>query len=301
MMFDWWRTGGRLSGRPATGRGVARWWWLVLLPWLLLGCQSQQAGTMALDGPPLRVCAGENELPYSDREGRGFENAIARELGEALGRPVRFVWWQDARFVVRNYLNAGKCDLMIGVDPGHPELTTSRPYYRSGYVFVTRKGVEVSDWDDPLLQRAGHIAFVPHSPAEVMLRKIGRYADMFFYMNELVDFKSRRNKYVRWEPQRLVGDVLSGKAEVAILWAPEAARYVRDAGGRLTMRLIPDHQTDRRGDPVPQRYSVALGVRKGDEALRRDLERALAARRGAILDILKAEGIPLLPEPVAKR
>lgn len=275
-----------------------RGWGSLLSLMLVAGCQSHpQTATVAFQGPPLKVCAGENEMPYSNRQGEGFENAIARELGKALGRPVEFVWWRDARFVVRDYLNAGKCDVMIGVDADNPLVDTTTPYYRSGYVFVTRKGVEVTDWDDPLLQRAERIAFVPHGPAEVMLRKIGRYEDMFFYLNELVDFKSRRNQYVRWEPKRLVSDVLSGKAEVAVLWAPEAARYVRDAGGRLTMHLIPDHQTDRRGDPVPHHYSVSLGVRKGDQGLLKDLERALAQRRDAILSILQAEGIPLLPLP----
>ncbi|BCX89251.1 mxaJ protein [Methylomarinovum tepidoasis] len=270
------------------------WWGMVCL--CLLGCQGQPAReAAALPGPPLRVCAGENELPYSNRAGEGFENAIARELGQALRRRVEFVWWRDARFVVRNYLDAGKCDVIIGVDADNPLVETTTPYYRSGYVFVTRKGVTVRDWDDPLLQQAGRIAFVPYSPAEIMLRKIGRYADMFFYMNELVDFKSRRNKYVRWEPKRLIGDVLSGKAEVGVLWAPEAARYVRDADGRLQMQLIPDHQTDRRGDPVPQHYSVALGVRKGDGSLRQALQRALEKQRYAIRAILEAEGIPLLP------
>ncbi len=271
--------------------------WLMVLA-VLSGCQSGPAASSratVTTGEPLKVCAGENELPYSNRKGEGFENAIARELGRELGRPVSFVWWRDARFVVRDYLNTGRCDVMIGVDVDNPLVYTTAPYYRSGYVFVTRRGVTVRDWNDPFLQRARRIAFVPHSPAEVMLRKIGRYTDMFFYMNELVDFKSRRNKYVRWEPERLVGDVLSGKAEVAVLWAPEAARYVRDAGGRLHMTLIPDHQTDRRGEPVPHRYSIALGVRRGNEALRRELEAALKRRRRAILAILEAEGIPLLP------
>lgn len=156
----------------------------ILLLALLSGCQTTgNSGRAALDqksAEPLRVCAGENELPYSNRDREGFENAIAEVLGKALNRPVEYVWWQDARFVVRDYLNAGKCDVIIGADPEDPRLATTEPYYRSGYVFVTRKGTEVKDWDDPQLRQAERIAFVPHSPAEVMLRKIGRYEEMFF-------------------------------------------------------------------------------------------------------------------------
>ncbi|GAB4354365.1 MAG: substrate-binding domain-containing protein [Methylohalobius crimeensis] len=268
-----------------------------LLLVLLSGCQTAgNSGLASLESAkPLRVCAGENELPYSNREREGFENAIAEELGEAIKRPVEYVWWQDARFVVRNYLNAGKCDVIIGADPGDPRLATTEPYYRSGYVFVTRQGMEVQDWDDPALQQAERIAFVPHSPAEVMLRKIGRYEDMFFYMNELVDFESRRNKYVRWDPARLVGDVASGKAQVAAMWGPSAARYIKQSRQPLEMHLVPDRQSDRKGEAVPHHYSVALGVRKDDEALRRALDKALAQKRKEIEAILKREGMPLLP------
>lgn len=114
-------------------------------------------------------------------------------------------------------------------------------------------------------------------------------------MNELVDFESRRNKYIRWEPARLVGDVVSGKAQVAAMWGPEAARYVKQSRQLLEMHLIPDRQSDRQGKPVPHHYSVALGVRKDDESLREALQTALVRKREEIGVILRREGMPLLP------
>ena len=117
-------------------------------------------------GPALKVCAAENDLPYSDKEGRGFENRLAEYLGRELGRPVEYVWWSDPRYFVRDQLDRGLCDVVMGVDTGDPRMLTSTPYYRSGYVFVYRKDKTpaVKDWDSAYLKTAGRIAFMPDTP-----------------------------------------------------------------------------------------------------------------------------------------
>ena len=48
-------------------------------------------------------------------------------------------------------------------------------------------------------------------------------------MKSLTGFKSKRNQYVRVPPTRIVGDVADGKADFAIVFAPEVARYVKAA------------------------------------------------------------------------
>ncbi|CAL1238803.1 methanol oxidation system protein MoxJ [Candidatus Methylocalor cossyra] len=246
----------------------------------------------------LRVCAAENELPYSDREGRGFENRLAELLAGELGRKVENVWWQDPRYFIRDLLDRGLCDVVMGVDSGDPRLRTSEPYYRSGYVFVYRKekGIAVRDFDDPVLGRAKHIAFMPDTPAETLLKKVGRYYDQFSYLQSLVGFKARRNQYVRYDPEKLVKEVASGNADLAILWGPQAGRYVKAAGGTLAMRVIPDHQVRADGKKVPVHYSTSVGVRKSDgQPLLAEINRALERRAKDIQALLEAEGIPLLP------
>src|SRR5690606_14750681 len=137
---------------------------------------------------PLKVCAAENELPYSDKDGNGFENKLAELIGKELGRPVEYVWWTDPRYFIRDQLDRGLCDVVIGVDSDDPRLVTSKPYHRSGYVFVYRqeKGTKVTDWDAELVKKAGRIAFMPDTPAETMLKKVGRYYDQFNYLQSLV-------------------------------------------------------------------------------------------------------------------
>jgi mxaJ protein len=251
----------------------------------------------ALAAEPLKVCAAENELPYSDKDGKGFENKLADLIAQELGRPLENVWWQDPRYFVRDQLDKGSCDVAMGVDAGDPRLLTSAPYYRSGYVFVYRKGqgLKVEDFDSEYLRKARQIAFMPDTPAETLLKKIGRYNDQFNYLQSLVGFKARRNQYVRYDPEKLVREVESGNADLAVLWGPQAARYVKAAGGKLEMRVIPDHQTRADGEKVPFHYSTSVGVRKDDTALLADIDRALKKRARDIRALLQAEGVPLLP------
>jgi hypothetical protein len=100
------------------------------------------------------VCADPNNLPFSDRSGAGFENRIADVLAHALEVPVRYTWWAQRRGFIRSTLNAGQCDVVIGIAAGDDQVATTRPYYRSTYVFVTRRSMRpaVVSFDDPRLR-----------------------------------------------------------------------------------------------------------------------------------------------------
>ncbi|WP_338040376.1 methanol oxidation system protein MoxJ [Methylocucumis oryzae] len=207
------------------------------------------------------------------------------------------MYWTDPRYFIRDTLDKGLCDVVMGVDTGDPRVSTSMPYYRSGYVFITQKQkTEVQTWDSPVLKQAQRIAFVPGSPAEVMLRAIGRYNDMFNYSQELVGFKSKRNQYVKYDNEKLVNEVASGHAEVAVLWGPAAARYVKAAATPLAMTVIPDNNTRADGMKVGHHYSSSIGVRKGDNALLAQINHVIQSKQQDIKTILAAEGMPLLSD-----
>lgn len=143
--------------------------------------------------------------------------------------------------------------------------------------------MKIDSWDSEVLAKAQHIAFMPDTPAETMLRKIGRYNDQFNYLHSLVGYKARRNQYVRFDPAKLVEEVASGKAEVAVLWGPAAARYVKASQVPLAMSVIPDDNTRSDGEKVPNHYDTAMGVRKDDTALLAQLDQSSpsAARTSA--------------------
>jgi len=261
----------------------------------LFGAMALSSGSQAAE--PLKICAAENELPYSNKEGQGFENKLADLVGKELGRPVENVWWTDARYFVRDLLDKGQCDVVLGVDEGDPRMATTKPYYRSGYVFVypKDKAGEYQNWDSQALQKANRIAFMPDTPPDLMLKKLGRWNDMFNYMHSLTDYKSKRNQYVRFDPARLVGDVAAGKADVAVLWGPLAGRYIKEASKPLGFTVIPDNNTRADGQKVPHQFSTAMGVRKADKALLEALNKVIASQQPAITALLESEGIPLLP------
>lgn len=259
------------------------------------------AGMLALQAQAadeLRVCAGKDELPYSNDQQQGFENEIAKVVGKAMNRKVTFVWWTDPRYSVRDFLDKKQCDVLLGLDKGDPRVLNTKPYYKSSYVFVTRKDreIEISSWDHPYLkERNFRLGFLPDSPAKNMMLEIGRFDDMFDYLTELTDFKSTRNRYIKIDERKLVNDVITMKLHAAALWAPSVAKYVAESTTPLNMVMIEDNATRANGSKIPMQYETVMGVRHGDDALKAELDKAITASQQEIDAILKKEHIPLLP------
>jgi mxaJ protein len=263
---------------------------------------AETTGAAAPGGPPetapndetkLRVCAAANELPFSSKDQTGFENKIAKVVAKAMGREPVFVFAdKPAIYLVRDWLDKQRCDVVIGLDHGDQRVLTTKPYYRAGYVFVTRKDrkLDIDSWEDPAIQSLGHIVVEFGSPSEVMLKEIGRYTDNMAYLYSLVGFRSPRNQYTQIPPQKILSEVDSGAADLAAAFAPDVARYVKD-NAALKMTPIRD-DTERNGERIAQQYDQSMGVRLGDEKLLATLDAALTRAAPEISEILRLEGIP---------
>jgi mxaJ protein len=257
-----------------------------------------KAVVVAPDPSVLRVCAAVNELPMSKNDGSGFENKIAVVLAEAMGKTAKFAWFpKESIYLVRDQLDIKACDVVMGIDTGDPRVLTSRPYYRAPYVFILRKDskLDVTSWDSLDLKKAARIGFTPGSPPQVMMEKTGLFQDHFNYMHSLSNFKDKRNKFTRVPPDRMVGEVADGTADVAVNFAPEVARYAKD-NGNVKLVVIPDDNVRDDGQKVPHHFDQSLAVRKDDQALVDQLNVALEKSRAKIDEILKDEGIPLLSQ-----
>src|SRR3979409_2395072 len=103
----------------------------------LLACVA--AVHLGASAPPLRVCADPNNMPFSNAHGHGFENRIATLVARDLHRPLAYFWLPQRRGFLRNSLNAGRCDVVIGVPASYEHLQTTHRYYRSSYAFVSRR------------------------------------------------------------------------------------------------------------------------------------------------------------------
>jgi len=248
------------------------------------------AGSAAGLADALRVCADPNNLPYSNRQGEGFENEIARLLAADLGREsVDYTWWPQRRGFIRNTLRAQACDVVIGVPAGYELVQTTRPYYRSTYVFVTRKdGPRVASLDDPALRslRIGvHVvgddgANVP--PAQALAERgiVGNIRGYSIY-----------GDYSRPDPPRaLIDAVANGEIDVAIAWGPLAGYFA--AREPAPLEITPVTPAGER--LAPMTFAIAMGVRRGDAGLRNSIEAALERRRQDIRANLERYGVPLL-------
>ncbi|MEK6397083.1 MAG: hypothetical protein V4734_03265, partial [Terriglobus sp.] len=80
---------------------------------------------------PLRICADPDNLPFSNRNERGFDNRIAILIAHDLRREPVFVWARTGQGFVREVFNKNACDLLMGVPSQVDRVWTSVPYYRS--------------------------------------------------------------------------------------------------------------------------------------------------------------------------
>lgn len=249
------------------------------------------------DPSMLRICASEKQPPLSMRDGSGLENRIATAVAEAMGRKPVFVWIaKPAIYLVRDGLEKKLCDVVVGLDSDDPRVLTTKPYYRSGYVFITRADgdLDIKSWSDPRLKTIDHMVVPFGSPGEAMLKDIGRYEEDMAYLYSLVDFRAPRNQYTQIDPARLVSEVAGGRAAVGVAFAPDVARYVKDSTVPLRMNPVPNDTVSSDGRKMPQVFDQSMGVRKDDTALREALDAAISKAKPQVDAILKQDGVPVI-------
>ncbi|AHJ64737.1 methanol oxidation system protein MoxJ [Granulibacter bethesdensis] len=245
----------------------------------------------------LRICASTKQAPFSEPGATGIENKIMTAVAEAMGRKPVFVWTdRPAIYAVRDQLYKNTCDVVAGLDEGDDRVLTTKPYYRSSYVFITREDgkAQPKDWKDPAFEHISKIAVAFGSPGELMLRQIGKYEDNLSYQQSLVGFKSPRNQYVQVPSDKIISEVASGNADLGVAFDPEVARYVKASPVKLRVTVIPDNATRSDGQKVPMHYSEVMGVRRDDAALQAELDGALEKAKPQIANILKDENIQTL-------
>jgi len=238
-----------------------------------------------------RVCADPENMPFSNQKLEGFENKIAEMFAKEFGASLRYVWWGQRRGFIRNTMNAtlkeARCDVVIGVPVGYDLVQTTKPYYRSTYVFVYRKGIQapIKSLDDPILKRIKigvHLLGDDYTnpPPVHELAKRGIVENVVGFDT----FYSAENP-----PGRIVDAVAAGKVGVAIVWGPVAGYFVGRQIVPLEMVAVPSGKTD-----LPFAFDMAMGVRPGETALKEELEKVLDRKQIEIQKILKNYGVPLV-------
>jgi mxaJ protein len=242
-------------------------------------------------GGTLRVCADPNNLPYSDQREAGFENKLATLFAAEMGEPVSYTWWAQRRGYIRNTLKAGKCDVLMGVPTGLEMVETTRPYYRSTYVFVSRadRRLDLASILDPRLrslrigvQLIGSDGF--NTPPGHALAEQGIIDNVAGY-TVYGDYRQHD------PPARIIAALENGDIDIAAVWGPLAGYLARRSPVELTIAPITD--TDRFA-PLLFQFDIAIGVRKGDAQRRDELDRLIAQNSAQIAQILNEYGVPVV-------
>lgn len=241
--------------------------------------------------PPreLRVCADPNNLPFSNRKLEGFENKLVALIAKDLGATIAYTWWAQRRGNVRETLNAGKCDLIPGVGSSVDMLGTTRPYYRSAYVAVTRadRQIAIASFDDPRLQTLSiGVQMIGDDgantpPAHALMRR-GITANVRGYMVY--------GDYDDQAPQEaIMKAVASGEIDVAFVWGPVAGYF---AGKERPPLKVTPLAARFDGPQLPMTYDVSMGMRRADRHLREEVEAVLDRHRPEIRTLLRRYRLP---------
>jgi len=258
------------------------------MSWILIAAAAAAAATPQRE---LNVCADPNNLPYSNARGEGFENKLAELIAKDLNAKLSYTWWAQRRGNVRETLNSGLCDLIPGVGSSLEMLGTTRPYYRSTYVAVTRadRRLEIGSYDDPRLKELKiGVQLVgddgANTPPAHALARRGHSANIRGYMIY--------GDYEQPSPQQdIVRAVAEGEVDIAFVWGPVAGYFAQRE--KAPLKLVPVSPAFD-GPQLPMIFDVSSGVRKADLPLKREVEEVLARRAPEIRALLADYGVPLV-------
>ena len=232
----------------------------------------------ALSGPAiaadtLRVCADPDNLPFSRAEGpdRGLYVELAELVAGRLGLRSEYAWFLSnyGRRAVRNTLLADRCDAYFGL-PDDAEfmgrsVIRTRPFLDVGYTVIGPRPLALSSLDDIKGRRVA-VQFGT-TPQLLLAIRPGFRAVTFKLAEEAMEALTR------------------GEADVAFLWGPTAGYFNKTRlGGAYAIVPIA-------GEGL--QWHAAVGVRKGLDSLKADLDRVLDQLKPEINTLADKYGFPL--------
>ena len=237
------------------------------------------------DPNELKVCADPANLPYSDKNLDGFENKIAELIAKDLGKKLSYQFWPDRQGFLRNTIQARRCDVIMSTTSDNDALLTSKPYYRSGHVFVFKKdsGYNIKDWDSPDLHK-GYIGIIGQSPATRPLSDHGLMENSRPY---------RMQRDLNLPSSFLIDDLVDGKIDIAIVWGPIGGYFAKKA--KIPLVVVPIPEYEEQNAKGKEYWNISMAVRKQDKERMAMIQGALDRRHDDILKILDDFGIPHVP------
>lgn len=244
-----------------------------------------------------RPCIDPSNLPFANDKGEGFENRIAALFARQLALPVEPYTFPQRMNFIRNTLRYRlpgedfRCDVVMSVPAEYDQVSTTRPYYRSSYALVYRRGHgldRVKSGHDFLelpaaVLRKLRVGVHDRSPAATWLAKHGleQQAKLYPMMSPDPD---------RYPGEIVEKELVGGAIDAAIVWGPIAGYYAKRAKADLAVVPLASEPG------VKFDYAIAMGVRFGEREWKDTVDKLIVDNQAAIDEILVQYGVPLVNE-----
>jgi mxaJ protein len=238
----------------------------------------------------IRVCADPDNMPSSNDKSEGFENKIAELIAKELNSKLSYVWYPVRRGYFR-IINGMYCDMAVEAPAGLDIAGVTKPYFRSGYVFISRQGSGLEDLKslaDPRLKRLkiGVNIFTSDAENSPPAMALSRYG----VVGNLTGYSTFFSDQVR--PDDIIKGVANKDVDLAIAWGPLAGYFAQHSPVPLVLTPLP--AKDSLSD-LPFQYNMGIAVRRRDKEFRDSLQAVLERKRPEIEAILKQFNVPTLP------
>jgi mxaJ protein len=245
-------------------------------------------GLIGGPAPPLRVCSGGDSLPYSTPQHDGLDDRVAAIVAADLGRAIEFVAPARRSVFVRAAGERRACDLVMGVPEGTRDLLTTTAYYRSSYVFVSRRAVQppLTSFDDPRLRgmRIGIQLVGDEGGAAPTTRALARRQ----LSGQVRGFPVLGNAARPDAQGAIVQAVATGAVDAAAVWGPIGGYFAALSRPPLQVSLIEPGPLDG----TTYAFAIAIGVQPSQRGLRDRVNAALARHSAGIDRVIRAFHVP---------
>ena len=178
-----------------------------------------------------------------------------------------------------------RCDVLMAVPPDYDPVMTSKPYYRTGHVFVWRKesGYNITGYDSPDLKK-GLVGVTDKSPITVPLNDNGIIGNAKPY---------RLQRDLNKPASLMIDDLGKGDIDIAVAWGPIGGYYAKHSKAPMVVKLAPEYEErNARGKSY---WNISIGVRHGEKERMNMIQGALDRNQDKIQKILADYGVLTVP------
>jgi ABC-type amino acid transport substrate-binding protein len=177
-------------------------------------------------------------------------------------------------------------------------VRTTHPYYRSGYVFVSRasRKLDIHSLDDPRLHQV-QIGVHLLGDGESDLPPVHALASRGIIRN-LVGYNIFGNLEESNPASDLIKAVEHGDVDLAVAWGPIAGYFARQSKVPLQVISI---DADPSNPSLPFGFDIGIGVQSKNRDLEKRLNTELDRRKSEINQLLTRFGIPRNAPPAVIR